>query len=232
MRLALEYPWAKVAGVKAVTLRLVAVALAESAGHDGTGARPGVRALADRTGFHTDTIGRACAVLLELGLATMAAGEHRGAPAVWALDVAALRAGAERVKADRRARKAARKTAQVAGENPRRGARNTSAQGARNTSAQVRPTSLRPRARAGEQYREDWADGTAPTAAGRAVAAAVLARYRADLEAVAPVQSIRTAVGELDLVPVPPGRARARATARAVLDEAGLAAVAAPGGRA
>lgn len=54
-------------GTTAQTLKLVSLALADAANEDGTGARPGVRTMAQFAQCHTDTVCRAIAHLVDLG---------------------------------------------------------------------------------------------------------------------------------------------------------------------
>jgi hypothetical protein len=58
-------------GTTGQTLKLVALALADSANEDGTGARPGVRTAALFAQVHTSTVVRALAYLVELGAVTL-----------------------------------------------------------------------------------------------------------------------------------------------------------------
>lgn len=90
VRLVLEYPWQDLGGVRASTLRAVAVALADSADQSGQAARPGLRALARRAGIHTETAGRALQALCAAGLVHLTRPTDGRHPAQYALEVRAL----------------------------------------------------------------------------------------------------------------------------------------------
>jgi hypothetical protein len=159
VRLVLEYPWRDVPaddrrrGTRALVLRSVANALADSADNDGTGARPGIRTLARRAGVHTATAGTALEALIALGLVELERptdGRH----------AARYRLAVDNLQCKGLVRDSESRT------NPaesRALARDSEARGLRDSGvAQDVLTSVRP-------------DETAPTSEGRAILAEILA---------------------------------------------------------